>query len=181
MIYVPTIITPKTCEAIISKTERKGFVSGYNSSFDNDTTGQQPCQICNFLDSRLSKRLFDIAKSCSIAEGWNFALHSFDKQMDRYLYTNKYLPNMHRGWHQDGGPMFDDVIMAKRKLTVLVMLSDPCNHKGGNTEFMGGNCATVLSRGDVIIFPSYEWHRTTPLLKGVRYSLASFITGPKFK
>lgn len=36
-------------------------------------------------------------------------------------------------------------------------------------------------KGTVIIFPSYILHRVTPVTKGVRKSLAVWISGPRFK
>ena len=35
--------------------------------------------------------------------------------------------------------------------------------------------------GDVIVFPSYVFHRSTPITKGTKYSAAMWCLGPPFK
>jgi predicted 2-oxoglutarate/Fe(II)-dependent dioxygenase YbiX len=34
------------------------------------------------------------------------------------------------------------------------------------------------SKGTVLVFCSRDWHRVTPITKGIRYSLVSWILGP---
>jgi len=39
----------------------------------------------------------------------------------------------------------------------------------------------MQEQGSIIIFDSREWHRVSPVTKGVRYSLVSWSLGPAFK
>ena len=38
----------------------------------------------------------------------------------------------------------------------------------------------VKEQGTVIVFDSRDWHRVTPVTKGVRYSLVCWTVGPRF-
>jgi len=72
-----------------------------------------------------------------------------------------------------------------RKLTVVVQLSDPKEYEGGKFEFF--DCAQypdadeIIQQGTVIVFPSLKFHAMQPITKGVRYSLAGWFEGPKWR
>ena len=76
-----------------------------------------------------------------------------------------------------------------RKLSMSVSLSDSQEYNGGNLEFdfraISKNkpwaCKEINSKGSVVVFPSFLWHRVTPVTRGIRYSLVSWHTGDPFK
>ena len=51
------------------------------------------------------------------------------------------------------------------------------DYKGGEFKFFNGNYTVPLKKGDALIFPAdYFWiHEVTPVIKGNRYSINSFI------
>jgi PKHD-type hydroxylase len=82
-------------------------------------------------------------------------------------------------WHQDiGGGM-----SSLRKLSTVTQLAEPEDYDGcrlrmfSNRDFDPGH----VGRGDTMIFPSYLPHCVTPITRGRRYSLVSWITGPAFR
>lgn len=90
-------------------------------------------------------------------------------------------------WHQDcflaqEGP-------AQRKLSFIMQLSDPSEYEGGDLMFtrqysQGWNEAkaqTIKEKGTVIIFPSFYTHQITPVTKGTRRSLVSWVEGPAWR
>lgn len=85
-------------------------------------------------------------------------------------------------WHHDvwwTNPRAHD-----RKLSVVIQLSDPFNYTGGDFEFCeseGFNAQTFKTRGSVLVFPSFFRHRVTSVTSGLRYSLVSWVDGPKFR
>lgn len=81
-------------------------------------------------------------------------------------------------WHMDTGPN-----TGNRKLSVVIQLSSPDEYEGGDFEVMNSKNVQVApkDKGTAIIFPSYILHRVTPVTKGVRKSLAVWISGPRFK
>lgn len=111
---------------------------------------------------------------------WNFNLYSV---IDNIQYTEYHASDEgHYGWHQDVG----GGSMSKRKVSLVVQLSDPSEYEGGDFQyFKGGNPehAEVLSKnkGFVVVFPSYVMHRVTPITKGVRKSLVLWLGGEHYK
>jgi PKHD-type hydroxylase len=87
------------------------------------------------------------------------------------------------GWHQD--TFWANPTPYDRKLSVVVQLSDPSEYEGGQFEFdpnIESPLPEDLSRkGTIIVFPSFLQHQVTPVTKGLRRSLVSWIEGPKFR
>jgi len=72
---------------------------------------------------------------------------------------------------------------STRKLSVSVQLSDPEDYEGGDLLLHISEPPLTLpkNRGTAIFFPSYSLHEVTPVTKGIRYSLVSWVVGPRFK
>lgn len=88
----------------------------------------------------------------------------------------------HYSWHYDvGGNQID----SGRKLSIVVQLSDPSEYEGGELHIICGDDKEYniapKEKGTMIIFPSYLRHRVTPVTKGKRCSLVTWINGPPFR
>ena len=82
-----------------------------------------------------------------------------------------------------------------RKLSVTCQLSDQTEYKGGELEFDFRNydpymrdevehvkqAKDILTKGSIIVFPSFVWHRVKPVTEGTRYSLVLWNLGRPFK
>ena len=77
-----------------------------------------------------------------------------------------------------------------RKLSMTVSLTDPEEYEGGDLEFDFRNtdegsqpriCEEIRKKGSVIVFPSFVWHRVTPVTKGTRHSLVCWNIGYPYK
>ena len=70
-----------------------------------------------------------------------------------------------------------------RKISISVQLDDENDYMGGDLQFYTKQTLTNAPRkkGTVIMFPSYLLHRVTPVVKGVRHSLVTWISGPPFR
>ncbi|MGK0182716.1 MAG: PKHD-type hydroxylase [Halioglobus sp.] len=85
-------------------------------------------------------------------------------------------------WHQDLGPS-----ASQRKLSFSIQLSHSDDYEGGDLELFGNTLGEDpdkekrRERGNIIVFPSYEYHRVKVVTKGVRYSLVGWIEGPAFQ
>jgi len=92
----------------------------------------------------------------------------------------EYIGGDHYTWHTDAGNNEDNVC---RKLTTVILLSDPNDFEGGDFEiFNGDKVDKPFSRqGSIVTMDSKDWHRVTPVTKGVRYSLVMWTMGPKFR
>ena len=95
-------------------------------------------------------------------------------------------------WHKDEfeWPLGDDHPREEwrglnRKLSASVNLLDGDEFEGGDIRFKDawGNEIEVPEgrhQGSVVVFPSYVLHSVTPVTRGVRKSLVSWILGPQF-
>lgn len=86
----------------------------------------------------------------------------------------------HFGWHSDIGR---GALAARRKLTVVVQLSDPADYDGGLLELWpDANVATApRERGTAAVFPAFALHRVTPVTRGTRWSLTLWAHGPAWR
>ena len=86
----------------------------------------------------------------------------------------------HFDWHSDigAGPW-----AARRKLTIVVQLSDPAGYEGGALDLRGDSTITTAprARGLATIFPAFMLHRVTPVTAGMRWSLTLWAHGPAFR
>ena len=72
---------------------------------------------------------------------------------------------------------------------MTLSLSNPNDYEGGNLEFdfrdneEGSQprvCKEIRKKGSIIVFPSFVWHRVTPVTKGLRHSLVCWNIGKPF-
>jgi PKHD-type hydroxylase len=71
-----------------------------------------------------------------------------------------------------------------RKLSGIVQLSDPNQYAGGEfeiTETIHPIDKEIKERGSVVYFPSMLRHKANKVTKGIRYSLAVWFEGPKWR
>jgi len=120
----------------------------------------------------------------------------------------KYGVGQYYGWHTDSWEVPYDRSKQKdengnypidhgkiRKLSVTISLNDPDEYDGGNLEFDFRNqrdwernkkskikaCTEIRPRGSIIVFPSFVWHRVSPVTRGTRYSLVIWNLGYPFR
>ncbi len=86
----------------------------------------------------------------------------------------------HFDWHSDVG---EGRIASRRKLTMVVQLSEPVGYQGGALELMTGrDCiAANTARGTATLFPSFMMHRVSPVTDGTRQSLTIWSHGTPFR
>jgi PKHD-type hydroxylase len=72
-----------------------------------------------------------------------------------------------------------------RKLTSVTQLSDPNTYVGGDLQLFGlteyPNASEMKAQGTTVFFPSFIEHQANPVTEGVRYSLACWFEGPKWR
>ena len=111
-------------------------------------------------------------------EAFGFDLTDFAEspQVARYRADRE----AHFDWHSDIGA---GALAAKRKLTIVVQLSDPTDYAGGTLNLRPDNSVKEAprDRGTAILFPSFVLHRVTPVTIGSRWSLTLWAHGPAFR
>lgn len=129
--------------------------------------------------------------NANVSSGWNF-----ETSWNESFQFTSYKKNQHYSWHQDGheepykstDPNFNNKI---RKLSVICSLTDSKEYKGGKVEIQIPNpnnkkivtheIKELKTKGTVVVFPSFIWHRVSPVTKGHRNSLVMWAIGPSFK
>jgi PKHD-type hydroxylase len=86
----------------------------------------------------------------------------------------------HFDWHADLG---DGPLARRRKLTVVVQLSDPADYASGALQVRHGPAPESAARGQgtAAVFPAFMLHRVEPVGWGVRRSLTVWAHGPAFR
>lgn len=82
------------------------------------------------------------------------------------------------GWHNDE-PLWDGHFRGK-KLSMVIQLSDPADYDGGVLELEGRD-PTPREQGLAVAFPSFMFHRVTPVTRGWRFSLVVWAQGPHWR
>jgi len=134
-------------------------------------------------DSWLYNILHPYVHTANSSSGWNFQWsHSEPMQFTIYKKDQYY------DWHCDmfaNGP-------TNRKLSISVQLDDPNDYEGGDLLFdprdltlEGGSRIVedpaIKPQGTIVVFPSFVWHKVTPVTKGTRHSLVMWSHGERFK
>jgi len=125
---------------------------------------------------------------------WGFIRHANKKFFNYELRTfqpiqfAKYQNGGHYDWHQDSSQQ--DISESSRKLSLTFSLTDHDEYDGGLLQFYNGGRSydyqernieqDIKSVGSVVVFDSRDWHRVTPVTKGVRYSIVCWTIGPQF-
>jgi PKHD-type hydroxylase len=127
---------------------------------------------------------------------------------ETYQFTIYKAPDEHYEWHCDGhfeaysaddckdDPDFEERVGGYRKLSYSVNLTHPDEYEGGHFEWCDPYSKNPLhdperavfrapqsarEQGSIIIFPSFVYHRVTPVNIGRRHSLVGWIAGPTFR
>ena len=112
--------------------------------------------------------------------GWSYQLQSSEP-----VQHASYAPGGGYGWHVDTAPLDG----AVRKLTVLVQLSPSEAYDGGDLEIRRHGVPgderypippAARRQGSLIVFPSFLLHRVSPVVRGRRESLTTWVRGPRF-
>ncbi len=125
--------------------------------------------ITNFY-LKLNERIFNTIKQLNNSYRYNIENLA---QMDLLSYEKggKY------DWHQD-------VIYSKprhRKFSAIIQLTDGKEYKGGEFELRDGyhlDLTNSRNKGAMLVFPSFLYHRITPIKRGKRKSIVAWIEGP---
>ena len=177
---VPAVFTPLECQSIIATAlagsfADAGLVGGALSEntrrariFWLDEEGESAWVFRRLLDTfaEANRRHFD------------FRLEEFAEKMQLAWYGAE--PGGFFDWHVDFG---DGPTAARRKLTMVVQLSEQSAYEGGLLETNADGVVRAASRmiGSALLLPSFVLHRVSPVTVGERYSLTLWSHGPAFR
>ena len=176
------------------KIKRLASKSGYKdadvSSEDGTTVVNNKIRNSNvaFSDDQYFYNLFcPFVDFANEQAGWKYDVDWFED-----VQIAKYKKDQHYSWHTDGesdhfGTYTSDGDWKGkvRKLSLVSCISN--GFDGGELEFclLGERNSEILRPelrvGDVIVFPSFVHHRSTPITKGIKYSVSMWCLGSPFR
>jgi len=123
-------------------------------------------------------RVFSLAEEAN--KNWKFDLVGLieDCQYTSYEAQEKSSGDFY-GCHLD----IDGPSGVKRKVSIVVQLTDPEEYEGGDLEIYTWDKPFYASKsqGSCLLFPSFLLHKVTPVTKGKRNSLVLWVSGKPFK
>lgn len=135
-----------------------------------------------WFNKKEHKRIFELGEQ--IVAMANRYLYSIDTSggVPEIQYST-YEVGDHYNWHVDVN--WEDPYMYDRKISIVIILSDPEEYEGGALRFKLGVGGLPFEdnppKGTVITFPSYLRHKVEPITKGNRTSIVMWAEGPRFK
>ena len=206
--YFQSAIPPRICDLIVQygkaekQREQQAITGGYGRDRNlqknpltdneiNDIKKKRDSNIVWMNDRWIYKEIQPYIHQANINAGWNF-----EWDYSESCQFTKYKLNQYYDWHCDSwdkpyvepGPTQGKI----RKLSVTVSLSSPKDYKGGELEFDLRDqdpdkkpnihiCKQILTKGSLVVFPSFVWHRVKPVTSVTRYSLVIWNLGRPFK
>jgi PKHD-type hydroxylase len=173
--WFKSALTASECKDIIRI--GKKFPKEKASTFNGSENEVRNSEVRWIRSNEETEFIFDKIRECckeANKEQFKLDLTGFteDLQFTEYEGVGK-----HYDWHADIGPEKN-----KRKLSVVIQLSDPKDYKGGNLILNTGNiCITDRGIGNIIIFPSFLLHKVSKMESGNRYSIVSWVSGSPWK
>ncbi len=202
-----SVLSPKICDNILEYGKKHqaemAIIGGYDKPKEqiskeeiNNIQRKRKSDIVWMNDTWIYKEIHPYIHEANRAADWNF-----EWDFSESCQFTKYGVNQYYGWHCDSWDIpynkpEDPKTHGKiRKLSVTISLTEPNEYVGGNLEFDFRNqtdwetdknarikeCVEIKPRGSIIVFPSFVWHRVTPVTKGTRYSLVLWNVGYPFK
>lgn len=178
---VNEIFTPNECDEIITLGLRHPLEPGLITGAGNapelrkcKTRYFDPSEV-EWIEERCAKYMHQVNSAAK------YDVTGFEERFKFMRYDEG---DHFNKWHMDSGSGYQ----SRRKLSIVVQLSDPTTYDGGDFENVPDpNCTTCTGkgayrqRGTAIIFPSFMLHHVTPVTRGTRFSLTNWISGPPLR
>jgi len=198
-------LTPRFCNEVVkygeSLQDRVAVTYGEKERDEKKLTARQLKKLQKTRNSNvvfinekwIYKEVCPYVEEANRRAGWNFYIDHFEAPQ-----FTKYKLNQHYTWHRDANPKPYDSSHGKnsenkiRKLSMTAQLSDSFDYEGGDfwMDFVNNEGGEKRSnkikfekerqKGTLIVFPSFMWHKVSPVTKGSRYSLVMWSLGKPY-
>lgn len=175
-----SVFTPAECDIIISMAN-EGEMSDAGLVKNRSDHNLRRADLAWIDEREGGEWIMDRIMEC-VADAnrkyFDFALTEFGESPQVARYTAE--RQGHFVWHSDIG---EGALASRRKLTMVVQLSDGDHYTGGNLELQADANIRVANtaRGSAVLFPAFVLHRVTAVTGGERYSLSTWVHGPAFR
>ncbi len=162
--------SPEECKQILDYSEDLQIfetASGYGKT----DYSQRKCTIKALEQNEHSNWIY--ARLISIVKEADKNYFHYKPEYLETIQLMKYQESDHFMWHTDTSTTYSHYF--KRKLSIIVFLSEPGDYDGGKLELAPASQNNILMElGYMALFPSFKVHRVTPITKGIRYTLVSW-------
>ena len=186
-------LSPRICDDIISYSkqlkEQVGMTFGYDP--DNMTPNEkkrlEEKRNSNvvWMDPKwIYREIQPFVHEANASAGWNYQWDWSEAcQFTKYEGSKK----QHYDWHTDCNTRPNEQGRI-RKLSITISLVEGTEYEGGDFQINlntpeKDNIKTIKQarlKGSVTVFPSFVWHRVTPVTSGTRCSLVNWNQGRPF-
>lgn len=171
-------LAPDYCQHLIDSyfSKEKQITGGVHGNNENFVT--RKTNVCWIQPMEpISLLMFNHALIANQKAGWLFDVEHIEP-----VQIGHYADGGHYDWHPDMHILSEDATIRARKLSVVVMLSDPSTYEGGVLQLGKKDTRDAPnSQGTIIVFPSMVEHRVTPVTAGDRYTLVGWCGGPDWR
>tara|TARA_R110000803_G_scaffold4896_2_gene16258 strand:+ start:338 stop:970 length:633 start_codon:yes stop_codon:yes gene_type:complete len=202
--YFNGVLSDKFCNDLIKygneKQEQLALIGGFTEKSEKeplnekdiaDLKKKRDSSVVWLDDAWIYREIQPYIHQANASSGWNF-----EWDYSESCQFTKYKKNQYYDWHCDSWPdpypenKGENFKGKIRKLSVTCQLTDESEYEGGKLEFQFRNgddpkiieeCKHAGKKGSIIVFPSFVWHRVTPVTKGDRYSLVIWNVGQPHK
>ena len=172
--YCEKVFTKDECQKIINIAKDKGLIKGTTK----DNYNIRSCEICWLYSSDDLEWAFEKITGAILNLNNRFFQFDIFGLHEGLQFTNYKVPSDKYGKHVDRAAG-----ILVRKLSLSIQLTDPQEYEGGELYLYEDEKGTVMRKeqGTLVLFPSYTLHEVTPVTKGERNSLVSWVSGKQFK
>jgi PKHD-type hydroxylase len=168
--------TPSDCQAIIDTHFKKEAVAEAMTGdlVNQSVNDHRKTNICWIPENDpVVLYLFNQALIANSKANWGFEIDSCEQGQ-----LGEYTPGGHYDWHADE-EFFNKEKGKHRKVSLVMQLSDPDTYEGGDLLVgLKEEARALRQQGSIIVFPSEMQHKVTPVIKGTRYSIVLWASGP---
>lgn len=181
--YYKSYFSPEYCNSIIEKSK--------NLTFQKANLGENGLSLNNdyrksdvtWLYSQDFPDLYDELWKLEIEA--NRTWFGFHVDNLEYIQLARYSGDIKAEYKKHQDVFWVNENPRHRKLTAVVQLSNPDDYEGGDFSIYDcneyPNPTEIRQQGTVIFIPSFIFHSANPVTSGVRYSLAVWFEGPKWR
>lgn len=175
-----SVIPGDVCDQIIESAEAVGFSDGTIGAPGGASVNKKIRNngVCWMPRMHLAECILGHhAHEANVSTGWNIALtHTVEPvQIAKYSAIGRQFYGIH-----DDLMIYATNKLLERKMTTILLLSDPATYSGGDIE-VGGEIVKIKGKGSIVSFPVFLRHQVKPVTKGMRLSATCWVAGPRFK
>lgn len=182
---LPGLLTPKECKRVIShaKWHYKPVeaVVGHGAAARADKMRSSTVRWLSYSDLDLLWLRMRIEEKILVANRESFGFHLQPGFTEIQFTEYHAAAGGHYDWHEDNSASMKKPM--DRKLSFVLQLTDPAEYDGGDFELHPSADplppGSYTRQGDALIFRSGLRHRVAPVTRGTRYSLVTWVHGPR--